>query len=516
MTERTQAFLNFLEKVQKEHRVVTKSKLTDRNVESRDITIKSPVSSEERSLKKKLNHLTKIVTTLEKSLTDRQEAVKAKHTKKPIDIEWSLSDEVSSELKSVLSCFDHPAMQNDVDKFTTSLNSYVSAESELSHQLQHNSSLLTSARKKYCDIVTIAAEDKSEYTLLEAEASLRLLRYKKHIASQLFNASNKSCSRVHDIDSNISNAAQGSEIQQDIEKTRQFGVEIEGLRCKLQHLVKKRLSLEKGVMLYRKQRDQIENLKELIASQRAILGDLEQQKIRYETALLSVEKDKTTVNNLRRRCDMIDKLLKNDADSTMKLREIHQFESMGDYSPSHPGNNHRLDDRDKLMICVKDVLMNGADIAYSSNNVTVDDLKRYAGDIKSSSDINIAKLANVMIMVQDTVRRTEQTFAELIDNSKGLDEVSQCAAIHGQFQIHQEHKRKVTNILNDLKMKIESRNGLNGVDESMKFVFAESERRLIDLYVMLRDECDPLHARELEKQIIDMLSTPLAQRTQED
>lgn len=50
----------------------------------------------------------------------------------------------------------------------------------------------------------------------------------------------------------------------------------------------------------------------------------------------------------------------------------------------------------------------------------------------------------------------------------------------------------------------------------MKLDIAESERCLIDLYLLLQDESDIVRARELEKQIIGMLSTPLVQRRQEN
>mmetsp|Transcript_8264 Transcript_8264/g.15583 ORF Transcript_8264/g.15583 Transcript_8264/m.15583 type:complete len:519 (-) Transcript_8264:61-1617(-) len=511
--ERSQSFLNFLENVRNERRILTKS--AAREFEAQDTAISSPASSEERRLTKKLNDMTKVVATLEKSLTDRQEAVKAKHATKPVDIEWSLSDEVSSELKITLNCFDRAEMERDVIKFATSLNSYVSAESQLSHQLQHNSSIINTARKRSCDVDAIGAQDESEYTLLEAEASVRLLHYKKHVASQVVNVLKEVCSREHDRE--VINTTPGDDKKRDIEKMQQYEVEIEGLRCKLQQVVEKRLSCEKDVMKSRKQRDLIVNLQEVVASQRAILGDLDQQRVRYEATLLSIEKDRTTVNNLRRRCDMINKLLKNDADSTTKMRDTHQFESKGDYCPSHLANTHTLDQRDKLMNCVKNVLMRGA--AHSGENLTVDDLTQHAGNIKSYCDENIAKLANVVLAVQDTVRRTESTFAELIDTSKGLDEASNNAAIHDQFQIHQQRKREVTSLLKNLKIKIDSRNGHNGhngVDELMKLDIAESERCLIDLYLLLQDESDIVRARELEKQIIGMLSTPLVQRRQEN
>jgi hypothetical protein len=292
--------------------------------------------------------------------------------------------------------------------------------------------------------------------LLEAKATVRYLEYKKIIESQQTTTLNSLYKTVND--SHFQESAKNINRSQVVDKIKQSDNEIKDLNQNLRDAVTEKLSIEKDVCASQHQHEQIQKLKTVIEIQKTTLGYLDQQEIRYETVQLSAEKDRKLLSNLQRRVDMLDQLLTNDAKSTDKIKEIISFEARGDYCPSQLENHQPIDKRDQLLNTLKDILQTETSTSsISDDRVSPQSLVKTAADSKRSCDSHIDALADVLLTLQSTVQHSEAKFTALINDCKRVEEASSSTAVQEHFRRHNKHTSKITALLSDLKMKIDTR-----------------------------------------------------------
>lgn len=451
--ERTKLFLDFLDKVQNDY-AERSNKASARGL-SRRTSSNTPAlptrNKIDRKLEKKITYMTEHVAMLEESLVDAQKTLKEKRTTPPADIEWNLIEEVSNELQDALGSYDDKAVTGDVSKLVSAMNRFLTAESQFRDKIQRESVEVAFAKNIECAENTMKQGQENEQALLEAEASVRYLNYKKYIVGKLSASASNDSKILGKL-----KMAQDLNRHQIIENIKKTETDIVELKNSLQRKVQKRLSKDKQLALSRKHCDNIAHLNVVLSRQQALLSQLDLQKVRYESVSMSVENDRKQVISLQRRVDMVKQLLKNDADSTVKLQGIADFESCGDYCPSQRPSSHSVDERDKLLTFVSHVLMNkNQEIAI--DGVSVDSLISTAFTVKESLDRNMVEFARELVTTQEAVHSTEHRLTCLTDMSYNLHDTSSSMSLRDQFQNHNKHKSKVTALLSDLKMKVDTR-----------------------------------------------------------
>ena len=452
--ERTKLFLDFLDKVQNDY-AERSNKASARGL-SRRTSSNAPAlptrNKIDRKLEKKITYMTEHVAMLEESLVDAQKTLKEKHTTPPADIEWNLIEEVSNELQDALGSYDDKAVTGDVSKLVSAMNRFLTAESQFRDKIQRESVEVAFAKNIKCAENTMKQGQENEQALLEAEASVRYLNYKKYIVGKLSASASNDSKILGKL-----KMAQDLNRHQIIEIIKKNETDIVELKNSLQQKVQKRLSKDKQLALSRKQCDNIAHLNVVLSRQQSILSQLDLQKVRYESVSMSVENDRKQVISLQRRVDMVKQLLKNDADSTVKLQGIADFESCGDYCPSQRLSSHSVDERDKLLTFVRHVLMKNKNQEISIDGVSVDSLISTASTFKESLDRNMVEFARELVTTQEAVHSTEHRLTRLTDMSYNLHDTSSSMSLRDQFQNHNKHKSKVTALLSDLKMKVDTR-----------------------------------------------------------
>jgi hypothetical protein len=455
-TERTRQFLEFLHRVRDDHDKGHNMDTEIRNtIEDKSVT---PTGAEEQALRKKLNHMTRLTTALEKSLSDKQTRLQQKQAKaKSFSIDWEQAACVSKELEAALDSYDCKHIQNSSHQMLLSTENFLAAESQLQKHLLSNASeaysqVINDKSGGYSTCARNAVSDR----LLEAKAAVRFLEYKKSIETQ------QTTFRKEINDNHFQTSVVDMDRHQVMEEVKSSETDIKNLREKLRSVVAERLSVEKEISTSRHQHQQIVNLRTVIDILNHTIAQLDQQAVRYGTIQISTETDTKIFSNLHDRATVIEQLLKNDEKSTNKMKELISFEARGDYCPSQQKRDQIIDKRDKLLNNLKDILLPATELSkqgVSKNNsgISVNCLAQAAEDCKLSCERKMDTLTDPLLAVERSVQRSEAQFATLVADCKRVHEASHSSVTPEQLRRHCKHKSKVTALLSDLKIKVDTR-----------------------------------------------------------